>query len=173
MAYVIFDTETTGLHPELGDRMIEIAAVRVMNGKIRDEVFHSLINPGRQVSFDALKVHGITQEMLDQAPGAAVVIPQFLIFLGSDVLVAHNAPFDMGFLKKELELLGIPLEKLPSSICTLKQVQKELPDLPHHNLDAIAQFFGIPVGQRHRALDDAKILAEVFIKIHREEPMLF
>ena len=173
MAYVIFDTETTGLHPEHGDRIIEIAALRVMNGVVTNDVFNSFINPHRLIPTDAKKIHGIANEQLEKAPEAAEVIPKFLQFIGSDILVAHNASFDMAFLKEEMKRLGLDSEKIPIHRCTLIQVQKEMPELKSHTLAAMTEHFGISVDRRHRALDDVKALAQVFLKIHQEEPTLF
>jgi DNA polymerase III epsilon subunit len=173
MAYVIFDTETTGFTPQTGDRIIEIAAVRVHNGVITEETFDELINPHRPIPMASFRVHGISNEMLVGAPEASEVIPRFLNFVGQDTLVAHNAEFDMAFLHHEMQLLGLDPAILPSNICTVKMARKELPDLPRHNLDALTKHFGINVEQRHRALGDVVATAELFLKIHQEEPTLF
>jgi len=172
MAYIIFDTETTGLSPQLGDRIVEIAAVRVMNGEVIDQ-FHSLINPGRPISPEAAKINGITQEMLVDAPLAAVVVPDFLKFVGSDILVAHNAEFDMAFLKREMELLGMDPSRLPNHMCTLEMARQNFPELQRHNLDVLIQHFGIRIENRHRALDDVLATVQVFLQMHQEEPTLF
>ncbi len=173
MAYVIFDTETTGFTPQTGDRIIEIAAVRVHNGVVTEETFDELINPHRPIPMDSFKVHGISNEMLVGAADAAEVIPRFLDFVGQDTLVAHNAEFDMAFLHHEMSLLHLDISQLPNTICTVRMSRKELPDLPRHNLDALTKHFGINVERRHRALDDVIATAEIFLKIHKEEPTLF
>lgn len=173
MAYIIFDTETTGFNPQLGDRIIEIAAVKVINGTVTDESFVSLINPERIIPTESARVHGISQEMVASAPLAAEVIPKFLDFVGADSLVAHNAEFDMAFLKAEMTLLGMDSSKLPNCLCTVELARKELPQLSRHNLDALCQHFGISVEQRHRALDDVKATATIFTQLHQEEPTLF
>lgn len=173
MAYVIFDTETTGFHPQLGDRMIEIAAVKVHNGVITEETFESLINPHRVIPTESFEVHGISNEMLENAPEASEVIPQFLDFVGSDTLVAHNAEFDMNFLQHEMKLLGLESAPLPHSMCTVELARRELPDLRRHNLDTLTEHFGIVIDRRHRALDDVVATAEIFLKLHQEEPTLF
>lgn len=172
MAYVIFDTETTGLSPELGDRIVEIAGVRVINGEITDETFSSLINPRRLISSGAARVNGITNEMLAGAPDSSEVIPKFLDFVGSDTLVAHNAEFDIAFLRKEMDLLGLD-RQLSAHLCTLEMARAEFTHLDRHNLDALIADLGIKVENRHRALDDVIATAEVFLKMHKEEPTLF
>jgi|CXWL01.1.fsa_nt_gi DNA polymerase-3 subunit alpha (Gram-positive type) len=172
MAYIIFDTETTGLSPHMGDRIIEIAAVRVVNGEITDS-FEALINPHRPLSPEAARVNRITEEMVRDAPDASVVIPQFLEFVGSDTLVAHNAEFDMGFLKAEMERLGRNFFQYVPAICTVDLAREELPQLERHNLGALIEHFGINADRRHRAIDDVKATAEVFIRLHKEEPTLF
>ena len=173
MAYVIFDTETTGFHPELGDRIIEIAAVRVHNESVTQETFESFINPHRIVPSESISVHGISNDMLAQAPEASEVIPKFLEFVGSDTLVAHNAEFDMAFLENELKLLEMSHIKLPNCLCTVELSRQELPDLARHNLDTLTQHFGIHIERRHRALDDVLATAEIFLHLHTEEPTLF
>lgn len=172
MAYIIFDTETTGFSPHMGDRIIEIAAVRVVNGEITD-TFDQLINPNRPLSPDAARINGITEDMVRDAPEASVVIPQFLEFVGSDTLVAHNAEFDMTFLTAEMERLGLDASRYNPAVCTVELARKELPELPRHNLQALIEHFGINSERRHRALDDVLATAQVFIKLHQEEPTLF
>ncbi|MDP3976082.1 MAG: 3'-5' exonuclease [bacterium] len=173
MAYVIFDTETTGLSPQTGDRMIEIAAVRVFNGQITKEIFQSFINPQRPLSAGASRVNGITADMLVGAPPAAEVIPKFLQFVGQDTLVAHNAEFDLDFLEAEMRLLGLDPAQLPGNICTVELARAKLPELERHNLDALIQHFGIQFERRHRALDDVLATAKVFVQLHEEAPSLF
>ena len=172
MAYVIFDTETTGLSPHMGDRIIEIAAVRVVNGRVTD-TFDELINPNRPLSPEAARVNGITEAMVKDAPTASVVIPQFLEFVGSDTLVAHNAEFDMAFLAAEMRRLGLDPAGLSPALCTVELARKELPDLERHSLEHLIQHFEISVERRHRALDDVLATAQVFLRLHQEEPTLF
>lgn len=173
MAYVVFDTETTGLHPELGDRIIEIAAVRVVNGEVSGETFQSLINPGRPIPEEALKIHGIRSIDVEKAPSAKEVIPAFLQFVGSDTLVAQNAEFDMAFLQTEMQRLELGIEKIPKALCTVKLSKLQFPNLRSYNLDSLMKHLGITADRRHRALDDVKATAEVFLNVHHEEPTLF
>lgn len=169
MSYVVFDTETTGFHPESGDRIVEIAAVRVVNGKITDETFDSLINPHRLMPAEAGAVNGITNEMLQSAPEAQDVIPKFLDFVGSSILVAHNAEFDMNFLEHEMRRLDLDSSHLSTAVCTVELARKKLPQLSRHNLDALTAHFGIAVERRHRALDDVIATADVFMRLHEEQ----
>lgn len=174
MAYVIFDTETTGLHPEHNDRILEIAAVRVHNGHITDEIFHSLINPKRAIQAEAGHINKITPAMLEKAPSAETVIPAFLKFVGEDTLVAHHAAFDQGFLRAEMKRIGLDHSKLPPFICTQELAKKRNPELGSFiSLDQLMKKFNIHADRRHRALDDVKATAEVFLRIHEEEPTLF
>lgn len=172
MAFVIFDTETTGLNPLMGDRIIEIAAVRVINGEITDQTFESLINPHRIVPTESINIHGITNEMLVDAPEATEVIPAFLDFVGEDTLVAHNAEFDMGFLSNELHLLGRK-DTLPQSLCTVQLSKLKFPDLERYNLDTLAQHLNLTIERRHRALDDVVATAQLFTQVHEQAPTLF
>ena len=156
----------------MGDRIIEIAAVRVVNGEVTEH-FDRLINPKRPLSPDAARVNGITEDMVRDAPSAAVVIPEFLEFIGSDTLVAHNAEFDMAFLDAEMRRLGLDPAALAPALCTVEMARRELPDLERHSLEYLIQHFQIKVDRRHRALDDVLATAQVFLQLHQEEPTLF
>lgn len=174
MAFVIFDTETTGLHPEHNDRILEIAAVRVRNGVITGDIFHSLINPKRAIQAEAGHINKVTPAMLETAPDAATVIPAFLKFVRGDTLVAHNARFDQGFLQAEMKRIGLDATTLPQFLCTQELAKKKFPELGSFiSLDQLIEKFGIHADRRHRALDDVKATAEVFLKIHDEHPSLF
>lgn len=173
MAYVIFDTETTGLYQEHGDRIIEIAGVRVRNGMITREYFDSMINPHRFMPEDSLRVHGIRLEDLQNSPPASEVIPKFLRFVGNDTLVAHNAEFDIAFLKSEMTRLFLDIKKLPIYLCTLELSKKRFPKLGEYNLDRLIEFLKIKTDRRHRALDDVKATAKLFLSVYHEEPTLF
>ncbi|MDP2691188.1 MAG: 3'-5' exonuclease [bacterium] len=176
MAYVIFDTETTGLSPEHGHKLVEIGAVRVVNGRISQEkgdVFEALINPRRVIPDEVTLVHGITNEMVRNAQPNSVVLPQFLDFVGSDVLVAQNAEFDISFLRSELTSLGLSTAVLNSRLCTIELCKQKFPDLDRYNLNALCRFFGLTIERRHRALDDVLATAEIFLRVHDEEPTLF
>ena len=163
---VVVDIETTGLSPTC-DRIIEIGAVAVKGGRITDE-FHSLIDPGRSIPWHAQKVHGITDEMLKGKPRPEKVLPRVHNFFGQSVLVAHNAPFDLGFLQREFSRLGLELGA--RSHCTLQLARKMLPRLPNHRLETVAKhLLGkelIEGRQMHRELDDARVTAQIWLMLN-------
>lgn len=163
--YVVFDFETTGLSSVRGGRVIEIGAVAIEGRHIVDE-FHSLVNPQVPIPWSAQRIHGISREDLEGEPEPDEVFPRFVQFLGGAVLVAHNAPFDIGFLKAELGLLGMGLNS--SHFCTLKMSRKLYPQLVNHKLETVARHLlgKIPDNlQLHRALEDARLTAQVWLKI--------
>ncbi|MDD5654385.1 MAG: exonuclease domain-containing protein [Candidatus Omnitrophica bacterium] len=158
--FTIFDVETTGLEPEKGDRIIEIAGIR-MRGDERLGVFHSLVESGKEVSAEAFAVNRITPEMLKDAPLSERVLPDFLNFSNGSVLASYNAPFDMGFLNNELGLINI---KPPDSpvIDVLRMSRRLLPDLERYALCFVARELGIQTEQVHRALSDVELTVNVF-----------
>lgn len=163
--YVIFDVETTGLFPRRGDRVIEIGAVLIVKGEICEE-FHSLINVPKRITKGAQRLHGITNEMLEGQPGPEQVFPEFRKFIEDATLVAHNARFDMAFLRSEFHRLGVGLSN--PRICTLEMSRRLYPGLPEHTLTSVYRFlFGeLPEDiQMHRALSDARMAAEIWLKI--------
>jgi DNA polymerase-3 subunit epsilon len=161
--YTIFDTETTGLSPANGDRIIEMAAIKVIDGQITREKFDTLINPERSISLSASAVNGITDDMVQGKPKMSEILPKFLQFVGDSALVAHNAQFDKMFLEAEINKCGINLP-IPKFVCTLNLSRKIFPYERSHNLDSVARRLGIEGGDRHRALGDVNITAQVFIK---------
>ncbi len=165
-AFTIFDTETTGLDPKKGDRILEIAAVRIEDGIIReDRTFVSFVNPERPISRDAMRVNGITEHDVADAPTIDVVLPQFLEFAAGSVLVAQNAQFDMAFLEREKECCWGYIE-LPECFCTVNLSRSLYPRELQHNLDALARRFGLSIpAARHRALPDVILTAQVLLKL--------
>lgn len=163
--YVALDLETTGLYPERGHRVIEIGAVRLENGRPANE-FHCLVNPGIPVPKAARRIHGITEEMLQHAPGPKEAFRAFSVFLGGSVLLMHNARFDLGFLRAELRRLNMNLEN--RHLCTYDLSKLACPGLPNHRLGTVHKHLlgGRPVSSaQHRALVDARSTAEVYLAL--------
>ncbi|RJP29461.1 MAG: WYL domain-containing protein [Candidatus Omnitrophota bacterium] len=162
--FTIFDTETTGLNPHSGDRVVEIAAVRI-KGFRKISTFESLINPGRGVSEAAFNVNHIAESMLQTAPFPEKVFPEFLSFIKNSCICSYNASFDIAFLDKELGLLGQRLDDNVIVIDMLKMARRLLPGLERYALWFVADYFGIKRKQEHRALADVEFSLEVFYRL--------
>ncbi|MDA8247813.1 MAG: DNA polymerase III subunit epsilon [Rhodospirillales bacterium] len=163
---VLFDTETTGLDPLTGDRIIEIAALELVNDLPTGQHFHRLIHPERDVPHDATRVHGITLDRLEGKPRFAGIADALLDFFGDGKLVAHNAPFDFGFLDAELaRLRRAPLDRA-RMVDTLALAKTRFPGLPN-SLDALCRRFAIDLSERttHNALLDCRLLAQVYVEL--------
>jgi DNA polymerase-3 subunit epsilon len=164
---VLFDTETTGLAPKDGHRIIEVAALELINDLPTGVTFHHLIHPERDIPEDASRIHGMTLEHLRDKPVFKVIAEELIAFLGADeMLVAHNAPFDFGFLNAEFARLGHPPLPLSRMVDTLALAKARFPGMPN-SLDALCRRFGIDLSERtaHNALLDCKLLAEVYIEL--------
>ncbi|MCL2462470.1 MAG: PolC-type DNA polymerase III, partial [Defluviitaleaceae bacterium] len=157
---VVFDLETTGLHKET-DKIIEIGAARVKDGRIVD-TFSSFVNPGIPIPPDITKLTSITDADVDDAPTIEEILPKFLEYAGETVLTAHNASFDMGFIREAASRMSIEIKN--SSLDTLELSRALLPELAKHKLDALAEHFGIDLTRHHRAVDDARATAEIYVK---------
>ena len=158
--YVVFDIETTGFSP-VKNRIIEIGAVKISRGEIVDS-FSAFINPQTPIPFEIEKLTGIRDDMVMDAPTIEVVLPQFLEFCGDAVLVAHNANFDMSFIKENVSRLNISREF--TYVDTVGIARMLLPNQAKHTLDAVAKTLGISLENHHRAVDDAEATAEIFVK---------
>lgn len=164
--FTVFDLETTGLDPKKGHRIIEIAGVRIENGVIQNEkTFSAFVNPERDIPWEAKQVNNIDESMLKGAPTIMEVLPQFLDFAKGSVLVAHNASFDQSFLLSEKDCCWGYVE-LPECLCTMKLSQSLFPEAFRHNLDTLMQRFGFAqVADRHRALPDVLLTAQILLKM--------
>lgn len=164
LQYTVFDTETTGLRPSEGDEIIQIGAVRIVNGRLlREEAFEQLIDPKRPLSPESVAIHGIQPEMLEGQPTAEVVLPLFHRYAEGTVLVAHNAAFDMRFLELKERQLGIRFDQ--PVLDTLLLAYVLFPNQDSNRLEALAERFGIRIVGRHTALGDAIVTAEAFLKM--------
>jgi len=163
---IVLDTETTGLDPLKGDRVIEIAAIELSNLMPTGRTFHVLIDPEREVPEESTRIHGFTTEMLRGKPKFAEVAEEFLGFLGDAPIVAHNAPFDFGFLDAELvRAKRGPLDRA-RMVDSLALAKKRFMGLPN-SLDALCRRFGIDNSMRtsHNALLDVQLLAQVYLEL--------
>ena len=158
--YVVFDIETTGFSAE-NDHIIEIGAVRVENGEITDK-FSTFVNPRTPIPFEIEKLTGISDEMVMGEPGIEEILPQFLKFCEGAVMVAHNAGFDMSFIRKNSERQGLPCAFTVVDTVALARVL--LPQLNRYKLDTVAKALNVSLENHHRAVDDAGCTAEIFVK---------
>ena len=160
---IILDTETTGLSPQQGHKLIEICGMEVINGVKTGEIFHTYINPERDVPQPAFAVHGISTEFLQDKSLFSAIAPRFVEFIKESTLVIHNAKFDVGFLNYELKQHGHPLISYDNVIDTLLIARKKFPGSPA-NLDALCKRFKVSLDKRekHGAIIDVELLYEVY-----------
>ena len=175
MRQIILDTETTGLDPSLGHRIIEIAAVEIVNRRFTDRHYHQYVNPEREIEAGAIDVHGITGEFLQDKPKMREVAKEFLDFVSGAELIIHNAPFDVGFLDHELALLELqPISHYSPQITDTLKMAEGLHPGKRNSLDALCERYQIDNSARtlHGALLDARLLAEVYLAMTRGQESL-
>jgi DNA polymerase-3 subunit epsilon len=175
MRQIFLDTETTGLSAENGDRVIEIGCVELVNRKLTGNNLHFYLNPGRDSHEEALKVHGITSEFLRDKPKFDAVADALLVYLKDAEVIIHNAAFDVGFLNKELALVGSkPLDFHVSGIIDTLVMAKEMFPGKRNSLNALCDRLGVDNSGRtlHGALLDAELLADVYINLTRGQDAL-
>ena len=172
MRQIVLDTETTGLNPNQGHRLVEVAAIELSDRKVSERSFHRYLNPEREIDEGAASVHGLTLDRLQDEPKFAEIAPALLEFISGAELIIHNAPFDMGFLNAELARAGLPLLNNPV-IDTLK-VAKDLHPGKKNNLNALCDRYMIDNSHRvlHGALLDTELLAEVYLAMTRGQESL-
>ena len=163
---ILFDTETTGLDPLKGDRIVEIAALELINDLPTGQHFHALIDPEREIPDDVVRIHGITGAHVAGKPKFAEIVDKLLEFIGEGSLIAHNAPFDFRFVNAELARLRMAALDGAHMIDTLALAKTRFPGMPN-SLDALCRRFDIDLSARtsHNALLDCKLLAEVYVEL--------
>jgi len=163
---VLFDTETTGLEPLKGDRIVEIAALELINDLPTGRHFHTLIDPERDIPDEVIRIHGITGADVAGKPKFAEIVGDLIAFMGEGSLIAHNAPFDFGFVNAELARAGLPSLDKERMVDTLALAKGRFPGMPN-SLDALCRRFDIDLSARtnHNALLDCKLLAEVYVEL--------
>jgi DNA polymerase III subunit epsilon len=166
MREIVLDTETTGLNPQGGDRLIEIGCVELLNRIPTGREFHRFVNPQRDVPAEAVAVHGLSADFLKDKPLFADVAGEFLGFIAEDALVIHNAAFDVGFLNAEFARVSGPEITMDRVTCTLQLARRRHPAGPN-SLDGLCKRYGIDNSKRskHGALVDSLLLAEVYIEL--------
>ena len=172
---IVLDTETTGINPSEGHRIIEVGAVEILDREITNTEFHRYVQPNRKVG-ESVNIHGITDKFLINKPQFNQISDDLLSFIEGATLVIHNAPFDLGFLNNELKIIGIKetIEDICPIIDTLELSKQQRPGTMH-NLDALCRRFGIDTSARtrHGALLDAQILAQVYLAMTGGQSNLF
>ena len=166
MREIVLDTETTGLSPRDGDRIVEIGAVELMGHVPTGRTYHQYINPQRPMAEEAFAVHGLGDEFLADKPTFAEIGQAFLDFIGDAKVVIHNAAFDMGFLNHELKMQGLPLIPDAQAVDTLHIARNRFPGA-QNSLDALCRRFGVDNSgrEKHGALLDSELLADVYLEL--------
>jgi DNA polymerase-3 subunit epsilon len=163
---IVLDTETTGFDPRTGDRLIEVGCIELVDLLPTGRTFHRFVNPERLIPPDAIRVHGITDEKVKDAPKFHEIVDELMAFVGDAQMIAHNAAFDRNFIDFEYNRCGRPITGEARWIDTLQLAQKRFPGMPN-SLDALCKRFKISLVERtlHGALIDARLLAEVYLEL--------
>lgn len=166
MREIVLDTETTGLEPATGDRIVEIGAVELFNHMPTGKTYHQYLNPDRMMPKEAFDVHGLSDDFLRDKPRFKTIAADFLAFIGDARLIIHNAAFDMKFLNAELVAAGLPLLPMTRAFDTVMLARQKFPGSPA-SLDALCRRFNIDnsAREKHGALLDSEILAEVYLEL--------
>ena len=175
MRQIILDTETTGLEPELGHRVIEVAGVELVNRRFTGNDFHRYLNPGRDSDAGALEIHGLTTEFLGDKPKFRDIAGEFLDYVSGAELVIHNSAFDIAFLNRELDLADLkPVTEHCAGVVDTLRMARELHPGKRNGLDALCERYQIDNSTRklHGALLDARLLAEVYLSMTRGQDSL-
>ena len=167
MRYIVLDTETTGLDPDDGHKIIEIGCIEILNRNITNNTFHKYINPNREIDVEASKIHGLTNSFLKDKPVFEEIYSEFREYISDSPIIIHNAPFDIGFLQKEHSMTNVSDDFLDNEIIDSLKLARKISPGKKNTLDALCERYSIDNSDRtlHGALLDAKLLAFVYLKM--------
>ena len=167
MRYIVLDTETTGLDPDDGHKIIEIGCIEILNRNITNNTFHKYINPNREIDVEASKIHGLTNTFLKDKPVFEEIYLELREYIGNSPIIIHNAPFDIGFLKKEHTTTSASNKFLDNEIIDSLKLARKISPGKKNTLDALCERYSVDNSDRtlHGALLDAKLLAFVYLKM--------
>jgi DNA polymerase-3 subunit epsilon len=167
MRHIVLDTETSGLDPDDGHKIIEIGCIEIINRKVTDNTFHKYLNPEREIDIEASKIHGLTAGNLSDKPLFEDIYDDFLGYISDSPLIIHNAPFDIGFLKKEFSYLKSDSNFLTNEIIDTLKLARKISPGKRNTLDALCERYSVDNSDRdlHGALLDARLLAFVYLKL--------
>ena len=167
MRYIVLDTETTGLDPDDGHKIIEIGCIEILNRNITNNTFHKYINPNREIDVEASKIHGLTNSFLKDKPVFEEIYPELRKYISNSPIIIHNAPFDIGFLKKEHSTITVSDDFLDNEIIDSLKLARKISPGKKNTLDALCERYSVDNSDRtlHGALLDAKLLAFVYLKM--------
>ena len=167
MRYIVLDTETTGLDPDDGHKIIEIGCIEILNRNISNNTFHKYINPNREIDVEASKIHGLTNSFLKDKPVFEEIYPELREYISNSPIIIHNAPFDIGFLQKEHSMTNVSDDFLDNEIIDSLKLARKISPGKKNTLDALCERYSIDNSDRtlHGALLDAKLLAFVYLKM--------